>query len=387
VTRALAAAGVTDEDLVLVACSHGPDSLALADLLVDVHPRACLVYVDHGLRPESATEAERVRAFAAARGVRAEVLAVTVGEGLGPEDAARTARYAALDACADALGARWIALGHTASDQAETVLMRLLRGAGPTGLAGIPQQRGRYLRPLLDFSRDEILAHLANRELVPSHDASNHSPRFLRNRVRHQLMPLLRRENPKVDESLARVAQAMREVSVALDWAALQALPRVRRQAGRLDVEALRALPAAVGKRLISHLIPGLEARHLDAVMALVAADLSGSKAVDLPGRRVWREYGFLNISAENGTEWSIDIQGDGGPYAARVWQPGDRMRPARLKGRSRKLQDLFTDARVPRQLRAGAIVVVRESDQSIVWAEHLGHAVGVRLQVALTRP
>lgn len=387
VKRALAAAGVSADDLILVACSHGPDSLALADLVADLHPRACLVYVDHGLRAEAALEAERVRAFADARGVPAHVVTATVGAGRGPEEAARSARYAALEACADAVGARWIALGHTASDQAETMVMRILRGAGPAGLAGIPARRGRYLRPLLGFTRDEILAHLARRELSPSHDASNDSPRFLRNRVRHQIMPLLRHENPKVDESLARAAGAMRELSEGLDWAAAQALPRVQREAGRLDVSGLRALPVAVAKRLISQLIPGLEARHLDAVMTLVAGDTGGSRPIDLPGRRIWREYGMLAISDENPSTWTIDIRGEDGPYLARVWQPGDRMRPARLKGRSRKLQDLFTDARVPRQLRAGAVVVVRQSDQAIVWAEHLGVAVGISLDVALTRP
>src|SRR5262249_34907279 len=152
---------------------------------------------------------------------QARIVRVDVARaGGGLEDAARRARLAALERIADEVGARWILLGHTASDQAETVLARLLRGAGPVGLAGIPAARGRVLRPLLAVSRAEVLAYVEERGLAPARDPMNEDRAFLRSRVRHDLLPLLRRENPNLDEALNRTARAMREVSEALDWAA-----------------------------------------------------------------------------------------------------------------------------------------------------------------------
>ncbi len=386
---ALAKAGVLADQLILCACSHGPDSLALAELLVAVHKKVALVYVNHGLRPEAGAEGERVLAFAKTRGVEGRVVHAPVGEGRGPEDAARVARYAALDALADEIGAAWIALGHTRSDQSETVLMRLLRGSGAAGLAGIPARRGRFIRPLLDFTRTDVEAYLAAHDLHPSHDASNDSPAFLRNRVRHKLLPALRLENPSIDEALARTARAMRELSDGLDWAADQALAQISRgdpTEKRVDAAALARLPPAVAKRVITWLIPRLEARHLDAILDLAATTGGRSRRLDLPDRSIWLEYGELLLETGPPSEPIVDIEGDGGPYFTRRWQPGDRMKPARLAGHSRKLQDLLTDGKIPRRLRATAIVVVRESDQEIVWAEHVGAAVGVSLRVALTR-
>src|SRR5262249_26836425 len=276
VRAALIRAGVSGEDRMLVACSYGPDSLALADCMADIR-RVTLCYVDHGLRPEAALEAEAVRAFARRRGLAAEVLRAPVDrrDGRGLEDAARRARYRALEAA----GARhdWIALGHTASDQAETVLLRLLRGAGATGLAGMPFRRGKIIRPLLDATRADVLAYLAARGLTPLHDASNDDRTLLRNRVRHELLPAMRALNPRADAALALAAAALREGAEAVDAAAEEASARAIVERGdgwaRLDAPALAALPAAVGKRLVQRIAAelgsSLEARHLDALWAL----------------------------------------------------------------------------------------------------------------------
>ena len=373
----------------VVGCSNGPDSLVLADATLAARSGdTTLVYVDHGLRMEAAAEGRAVEAFAAAAGAHARIVRVEVARaGGGLEDAARRARLEALERIADEVGARWILLGHTASDQAETVLARLLRGAGPVGLAGIPAVRGRFLRPLLEVSRAEVLAYVAERGLAPARDPMNEDRAFLRSRVRHDLLPLLRRENPNIDGVLNRTARAMREVSEALDWAA----DRAGVGAGPRWVAAdLAALPPAVAKRLIARAATHLEARHLDAVLALARRPAAGSVELRLPRLVARREYADL-VLAPTGADAGCDVaivdgEPPDGPYLVRRWRPGDRMRPATLRGRSRKLQDLFTDRKVPAARRRTAVVVVRARDDEIVWAEHVGPAASARLQVALTR-
>ncbi|MBI2205238.1 MAG: tRNA lysidine(34) synthetase TilS, partial [Candidatus Rokubacteria bacterium] len=172
---------------VLVAVSGGADSVALlytllalrAELGLELH----VVHVDHQLRPDSSRDAAFVAALAARLDVPADVVTVDVARAGSLEDAARHARYAALDARAAAIGATRIAIGHTADDQAETVVMRLLEGAGPRGLAAIPPVRGRIVRPLIETRRAAIadMLRAAGHEWLE--DPSNADPRFLRNRI------------------------------------------------------------------------------------------------------------------------------------------------------------------------------------------------------------
>jgi tRNA(Ile)-lysidine synthase len=284
VRQALLRHGVARGDALAVACSHGPDSLALADLVLELRRPmrlgpVTLLYVHHGLRAEADDEARRVTAFAEARGAAGRVLRITVDRrrGRGLEDAARRARLAALEGAGRELGARFVLLGHTASDQAETVLGRLLRGSGPVGLAAIPPARGLFLRPLLEATRAEVEAWLRRRRLAPSHDASNDSPAFQRNRLRHVLLPALRQENPEAERALARAAAALREVAEALDWAADRALlelaPATSAGEVRLPAARLAALPAGIAKRALQRLAEGLgaslEANHLQALLEL----------------------------------------------------------------------------------------------------------------------
>jgi tRNA(Ile)-lysidine synthase len=386
IAAALARAGVTAGDRVAVACSHGPDSLALADALLALRQaEVCIIYVHHGLRPEADAEARAVEDLARAAGVPAVIArarVVRADEGL--EAAARAARYAALERTADELGARWVALGHTATDQAETVLGRLLRGAGPLGLAGIPPVRGRFVRPLLGIDRATVVAYLAERGLTPSHDAMNDDRAFLRARLRHEHLPALRRENPALDSALGRAAAALRETAEALDWAAERALEEIG-EGDRLPVAALARLPPAIAKRALAKLAHGLEGRHLDALLALVQSPPVGSKSLALPGVVARREYGHLVFSRSGPTALEVTVAGADGPYRVRRFTPGDRMRPLALRGRSRKLQDLFTDRKIPAAARRAAVVVVRDGDDSIVWAQHVGAAFGVEIQVSLT--
>jgi tRNA(Ile)-lysidine synthase len=396
VARALVQAGVGSGDDLIVACSHGPDSLVLADILLELR-RVTLVYVDHGLRPEARAEGDAVVAFAAARGAPAMVVPAPVvrrrGDG-GLEAAARRARYAALDGAADGVGARWIALAHTAGDQAETVLACLLRGAGVAGLAGMAPARGRYLRPLLDVGRDEVVAWARARRLAPSHDAMNDDPRFLRVRLRRELLPALRRENPALDATLARTARAMRECLEAIDAAAGAIAARPDGPARRLAAAELALAPRAVAKRALvmqaAALGASLEARHLDALLALAAGPPRGSRGLDLPGLCARREYADLVLEpagVRTTPPPRLAITGDRSAYEIRAWRAGDRMRPARLHGRSRKLQDLYTDAKVPARQRREALVVVRKADGAIVWAQHLGASVDAGVEVSLTGP
>jgi tRNA(Ile)-lysidine synthase len=214
--RTLAAAGAPEQgDGVAVAVSGGADSLALLHALrVLAGPRRwrlAVVTVDHGLRPGSAADAAFVADHAKALGLPARVRTLTPADlephrRSGPEGAARAARYAALWPAADELGCRWLATGHTLDDQAETVLLQLLRGAGPDGLAGMSVRNGRLLRPLLTVRRSETRACCAAAGLAWREDPTNAEDGPLRNRVRRRLLPLLEELRPGATQTLARTA-------------------------------------------------------------------------------------------------------------------------------------------------------------------------------------
>jgi tRNA(Ile)-lysidine synthase len=348
-----------------VACSGGPDSMALADAAIE-HAGATnvvIVTIDHGLQPASAEIADQVAAWARGRGAAAVVRRVTCERS---EASARTARYAALAAIADELGLACMLLGHTARDQAETVLMRVLRGTGPAGLAGIPARRGIYVRPLLELPRTAIEA--AARDLPAWHDPMNHDARFARVRVRERYLPILRAENPSLDEALVRLAASAREWTEAIDAIAapFAHFP--------IDCRVLAAQPPAVRKRALSLLLQ-LDAPHLEALDALITSPTRGERSLDLPGTTLVRSYDQLWPQAKAHSP-KPELEALPG-FELRPAQPGDRMRPARLKGRSRKLADLYSDAKVPRRDRAAARVLVRTADRTIVWAEFIGDAFG----------
>jgi tRNA(Ile)-lysidine synthase len=286
--------------LVLVACSGGADSLALAAALGFVAPRAGLrtglLTVDHQLQEGSDVRARNVAALAGELGLEdGEVLTVTVGTRGGPEAAAREARYRALTEAAGTRNAAAVLLGHTRDDQAETVLLGLARGSGLRSLAGMAARSGLYRRPFLDIPRRTTVAACAALGLSPWDDPHNDDPRFTRVRVRSRVLPVLEKElGPGVAEALARTAALAREDADALDeWAdrAYQdsALSDIS-DAITLSVDALERLPGAVRRRVLRRAAiaagapPGaLSATHVRAVDRLVTA-WHGQKAVDLPG-------------------------------------------------------------------------------------------------------
>jgi tRNA(Ile)-lysidine synthase len=283
---------------VLVACSGGADSLALAAATAFVAPRGAVVagavVVDHGWSPGSAAVARAAAAECVALGL-APVETVRVdctGDG-GPEAAARSARYAALDDAARQVGAAAVLLGHTRTDQAETVLLALARGSGQRSLAGMPARRGVYRRPLLGLSREVTAAACADLGLTPWKDPANDDPAYRRTRARALLPVLEEALGPGLVAALARTAALAREDADALDAAAADLLERVQVGTAKepaLDVAALAAAPDAVRRRALraaavrSGSPAGDVARvHVLAMDALVT-DWHGQGRVDLPG-------------------------------------------------------------------------------------------------------
>ncbi|WP_026341469.1 tRNA lysidine(34) synthetase TilS [Actinomadura atramentaria] len=296
--------GLAPDAPVLVACSGGADSLALAAALAFEARRAGRpaggVTVDHGLQDGSADRAAAVVATLTGLGLDpVESVAVTVPSGTeagGPENAARDARYAALDAAAARLGASAVLLGHTRDDQAETVLLGLARGSGARSLAGMPPEfaRGgvRYRRPLLDLPRAATRAACRAQDLTPWDDPHNDDRSYTRVRVRHDALPALEKAlGPGITEALARTARLLRDDADALDEQARRALAAASEGGEGLDAAVLAALPRAVRTRALRYAAveagcpPGtLAAVHIDAVDRLVTA-WHGQRHVDLPGR------------------------------------------------------------------------------------------------------
>ncbi len=273
------------DGLVLVACSGGADSLALAAATTFEAARAGrpagLVTVDHGLQDGSTEQAARVATLGYELGLDpVEVIRVEVTGPGGPEAAARAARYAALDAVADAFAAH-VLLGHTRDDQAETVLLGLGRGSGPRSIAGMRPADGRYLRPLLGLSRATTAAACTALGLTPWHDPHNDDPAFQRVRLRREALPLLDDVlQGGVAEALARTAGLLQDDLDALDeWA--RGVPI----ADEPEVAPLAALPRAVRTRVLrAWLAPvPLTAERTAAVDALVTG-WRGQGPVDLPG-------------------------------------------------------------------------------------------------------
>lgn len=205
-------------DLVLVAISGGPDSSALLDVLCRLRSELQLTLlaasVDHGLRAEARWEVARARALADARGVQFFALQVQVASGASVQAQARRARYAALLELARREGARRVAVGHTMDDQAETVLSRILRGAGLRGLGGIAARRADgVIRPLIDARRADVLSWNAHHDIDALVDPSNVDARFERVRLREQVLPLLRVENENLVQHLAALADDARAMT------------------------------------------------------------------------------------------------------------------------------------------------------------------------------
>lgn len=313
-------------DTVLVGVSGGPDSMALLYLLMDIKDEygisLKIAHLNHGFREEAAEEAEFVRERAVFLGLEAvlrfiDVPAIKEREGLSSQEAARDARYAFFEEAAVETGANKVALAHTSDDQAETVLIRLLRGSGPLGLSGIPAIRGQrsgvmgqqpiIIRPLIDCSRREIEGFLSERNIPFVTDSSNLKMDYMRNRVRMELIPFLEGYNPNIKETLTRTALLARQDNQFLDMEADKIYKALSiRQAAvgsqeiTMDFKAIRGLHPAIASRVIRNVIEGVKGdmkrisfQHIAEILNLM--DLGeGRWSLHLPDVTVSREHDKL---------------------------------------------------------------------------------------------
>ena len=431
---ALAGAGgpLAGEHL-LVAVSGGPDSTALLAALAELAPgrrlRLTAAHVDHGLRgAESAREMERVAALAARLGTGFVHRAVTLVSGPGVEARARVARYRALAAMAADAGASRIVTGHTLDDQVETVLLRLLRGAGRRGLGAMRPSRGRLLRPLLTATRADVLRFLADRGFDFAVDRTNADLRLARNRVRRLLVPFLEAEfNPRLAPALASLAERLRDED---DFLATAAAARTSEFMVRDGLRvAVAEEPRALARRIVRRWLEQgarrtASAAHVERVLALATGTTRGPVGVPGPAR-VLRE-GDVLVRRQGGTpprepfalpiapgqavahpagHWRFalaaprarrpgeerpsdaahalfDADGLDDALVVRSGRPGDRLRL--LAGGTRKLQDILVDAKVPREARGAVPVLATEDD--ILWVPGLARGRGAPIGPATTR-
>lgn len=368
---------------VLVATSAGPDSTALLAALAALRDRGALgplaaLHVDHGLRPDGALDAAACQEACRRFGVPFSSVRVRLAPG-NVQAEARRARYAALAREAARVGADRIATGHTLTDQAETVLLRLARGAGARGLAGIPARRGALVRPLLDRPRAEGLAYLARLGLAFREDPSNATPRFARNRLRQRLWPLLLELNPAAEAALGRAAGLLRDDERALARRARAVVEDAGGPAAGVPVDRLRAEPRAVRRRVVRRLVgrrAELGAAHVEVVLALLRRKRAGRAGlpggleavvaggllrirpvaapagpalapVEVPGPGTFRLPG-LGLAAEVSAPAAAALPW---PLWLRTRRPGDRLRPAGGAG-GKKLKAWLIDRKVPREAR-----------------------------------
>ena len=297
-------------DPLLVACSGGPDSLALAAAAAATGRPVGAIIVDHAIQPDSARVAARVADQCTGLGLApVTVVRVSVADaaGTGPEAAARQARYRALAQRAEALAAGVVLLGHTRDDQAETVLLGLARGSGIRSLSGMPEVRGRYRRPFLSLSRDQVRAGLAETGLEPWSDPHNEDPAYRRARVRHTVLPVLEEQlGPGIAAALVRTASQARADADALDEWAERA--RVDWESRDRAAAALTDLPVAVRSRVLLAAAresgsPSNDLTHEHVVeLDRLVTDWNGQGPIHLPGRVIaGRRYGRLYFVGANG--------------------------------------------------------------------------------------
>lgn len=296
---------------VLCALSGGADSMYLLCRLLEGREqygwRVCAAHLNHGLRETARRDEKFVRDWCGRRGVPLvvgleDVAGYARREGLSLEEAGRTLRYRFLGQAALEAGCPLIATGHHAGDSAETVLMNLIRGCGLKGLAGIPERRDNIVRPMLEVSRGEIEAYLKEHGVPHVEDETNDDVNYTRNKVRHQLLPLLEELNPQAAAHIAAAARRLREDEEELSR---QAAPLAAEgldipDGVALPVRVLQEAPRPLALRACAGLLEraglGAQAVHLERVLALALGD-DPSAGADLPGGRAYRQYELLVLA------------------------------------------------------------------------------------------
>lgn len=425
-------------DRLLVAVSGGPDSLCLLHILRRLAPRYKLVLVvahlDHGIRPEARQEAESVRRLAAAwslpfEGAAIDVPAYRAGKKLSASEASRVVRFRFLLEAAEKRCCGKIALGQHMDDQAETVLLNLLRGTGPDGLAGILPRRSfgslELIRPLLGITRQEIECYCREQGLKPAVDASNLKTDYTRNRIRLELIPYLEsRYNPNLKRSLAQLASLVAADRSFLGAEVLKKFKKtVHREKERLIIERddFNALPGAlrgrIAYRALQEFVPGnrIGGRQIEQLLEL-ARKSGPSQGLILPGGfRAYRSYGRIILSAKKAVQEEgfpvlpLQIPGSTllpgrrirveayfrkpcelnwpppphqafldfgllpGPLVLRSRWPGARFHPQGAPG-SKKLKDFLIDQKVPRHRRDSCPLVAAGDEVIWVMGKRIAH-------------
>lgn len=439
---------VSDGETLLVGVSGGPDSVCLLHLLSEMQDglgmRLHLVHLDHMLRgAESQADAQYVSSLARSMGIPATIEQQNVKEysllhHCSIEEAAREVRYNLFARVAEAVGGSKVAVGHTRDDQIETILMHLVRGTGSTGLRGmepITTWMSHYnraqltvVRPVLEISREETKAFCYSHQLAPRSDSSNLSLSYLRNKVRHQLLPLLRDYNPNIEEALLRTANILTddidffEEQVSITWGDV-----VREQGDALVLDSRKfvLLHPALQSRLLRHALERLlgslkdiEQRHIEGLMNAVS--MPAGKSLSLPGGLVfladydqciispadrvpcplpplskewqlavpgetdipgWRVKATITSSPAmwNDSNWGADLDfaSTGNQLIVRKRRPGDRFQPLGMN-QFKKLQDFMVDVKVPRFWRDRIPLVC--SPQHVIWV--VGWRIDERVKV-----
>ena len=399
-----------DLSLALALVSGGPDSVALLRALVGLGGEPVVLHVDHGLRGEESREdAGFVRDLCEKLGVRCEVRSIRLEEGPNLQERARDERYRVADEVAGELGLRAIAVGHTADDVAETVLMNLARGTGLRGLAGIAPVRDRVVRPLIKRTRREVLEYLASLDQPYRTDPTNLTGKYARNRVRLEALPVLEELYPGAARNLARGAALAREDLEVLEDLAAEVIERrgveVVLPMGKLS-KLRPALRRYALRRAYSMVLPDAPPLGSVLVEAVLGSVGEGTRTLDLPGGVVAsarageeislypRSEPFAGEEELRGGEtalfagWRISARevsryepGDAsrpevayldasmGPYRVRMAREGDTIRPLGLGGTKKVLRAMM-DRKVPKDLRRRTPVVA-DGRGRVAWVFH----------------
>lgn len=408
-----------DGGRLLLGISGGVDSVVLLDLLTVLAPvfnlQLRVFHLDHCMRAESHADAAFVEELCSRLDIPCHVARVDVPKlaeerGVSLETTGRDVRRGKMEQLAAEQGCRRIVLGHHRDDQAETFLQRLLRGSGLSGLQAMRADDGLYWRPLLDFSRARIDAYARQRQLVWVEDRSNADPQFLRNRLRHQLLPHLTEYNPRIVERLASLSRQLQREEDYWQRLLNEHWPRLEQEEQdglRLDCAYLRGCHPALQLRLLREALrrlrgelAGIEAVHLEALRELLDAAAPQGE-LNLPGCWAARRYDSLwlrdappciepfqrtlvpgvPLSLPDGrhllAEYTAFARGEslyqtefdagalGGELEIRSLQPGDRFVPSGMEGQ-RKIKDFLIDLKLEKEARQKLPLLV--CDGEILW-------------------
>ena len=416
-------------ETVLIGLSGGPDSVCLLHVLHALKSKFSLtlhaVYVDHGLRPgETAGEIEFCEKICNSLSVpfftkTIDVKNYAAQNGMNKQEAARELRYRAFEETALETKAQKIALGHTADDQAETLLMRLLRGSGTTGLAGIPPVRKFIVRPLIETERDAIEGFLHAKNIGSIVDSSNLKDAYVRNKIRLSLMPLIKGFNPDIIKTLSKTAAILSEEDKYFELIVTKTLMKLisRKTDNRIELflAPLEGMDKVILRRVLRRAIDatkslrGISFIHIEDIVQLIKLGNPGDRIylpkgiraikdystlvltseppvqlndyqLEIPGETILKEAGILiksyevescapGTASQNFGLWTtsgiFDADKIAFPLLARPRKDGDFFYPAGF-GRKKKLQDFFVDEKVPRDERARTPLIV--SGEDILW-------------------